>query len=288
MTPSKTELDYHVTDDLGYGLGNGTAAAFRLNGIFYFWKETLGFNIHPTIRESLQTPNLRIADVATGTAIWLIDVANELPGATTLDGLDVTLDMAPPAEWLPPNITLRQWNIYEDLPEELEGKFDLVHLRLLLPVIQNGDPSSVIQKIVRMLKPGGWIQWDDLNIREVKIFKARPELKTEALEYLSRFWNTGERQEWIGRLPQSFEQEGLERAEISRYENLKQYLKADCEGYIVTCEETARTLARKGKVEEAKELSQIVHQASLEAAAGAAVVATRVVCIGQKPAGAAN
>lgn len=282
MASSKTELDYRVTDDVGYGLGSETAAAFRLNGIFHFWKEHLGFNIHPTIRESLQTPNPRIADVATGTAIWLIDLAKELPDAT-LDGLDLTLDMAPPVEWLPPNITLRQWNIFEELPEELVGQFDLVHLRLLLPVIQNGDPSSIIQKITRMLKPGGWIQWDDLNIREAKIFKARPELKIEALEYLSRFWNTGERQEWIGRLPQSFEQEGMKRTSIDRYENLKQYLKADCEGYIVTCEETARTLARKGKVDEAKEFSQIVHQASLEAAAGAAVVATRVVCIGQKP-----
>ncbi|RDH30820.1 UMTA methyltransferase family protein [Aspergillus welwitschiae] len=264
MASSKTELDYRISDDLGYGLGSGTAA-FRLNGIFHFWKEHLGFNIHPTIRESLQTTNPRIADVATGTAIWLIDLAKELPGAT-LDGLDVTLDMAPPVEWLPPNITLRQWNIFEELPKEL-----------------NGDPSSIIQKIIRMLKPGGWIQWDDLNIREAKIFKARPELKTEALEYLSRFWNTGERQDWIGCLPQSFDQEGLERTKIDRYENLKQYLKADCEGYIVTCEETARTLARKGKVDEAREFSQIVHQASLEAAAGAAVVATRVVCIGQKP-----
>ncbi|PWY75248.1 S-adenosyl-L-methionine-dependent methyltransferase [Aspergillus sclerotioniger CBS 115572] len=282
MVPSPSEFDFHIADSLGYSLDHGSAAAFRLNGLFYFWKETFGFNIHPTIAKALQSPSPRIADVATGTAIWLLDLARELPNAT-LDGLDMTLEKAPAAEWLPANITLREWNMNDEVHADLVGKFDVVHLRLLFIVVENGDPSPTIRKVTRLLKPGGWIQWDELSLVGRQIVTARPGLKTKALESLGWFWEANGRQDWVEQLPDSFEKEGLTKTQITHYRPLQEYFRAEGEVFIMTCEETARTLASKGEVEAARKLFQLVHQGSLETSAGAAHTAIKVVCIGQKP-----
>ncbi|PYI04641.1 S-adenosyl-L-methionine-dependent methyltransferase [Aspergillus sclerotiicarbonarius CBS 121057] len=282
MTLPPPQFDFHLADRLGYSLGHGSAAAFRLNGMFYFWKETFGFNIHPTIAKALQTPNPRIADVATGTAIWLLDLARELPNAI-LDGLDMTLEKAPAAEWLPANITLREWNMNDEVPPELEGKFDVVHLRLLIIVVENGDPLPIIRKVARMLKPGGWIQWDEFSLRGLRIVKARPGVKSAALESLGRFWEANGRQDWVEHLPDSLAKEGFTRTQITYYSPLQEYLRGEDEAMIMTCEETAHTLASKGQVEAARDLVQLAHEASLEISAGAALATNKVVCIGQKP-----
>ncbi|OOG00303.1 hypothetical protein ASPCADRAFT_38739 [Aspergillus carbonarius ITEM 5010] len=283
MAPSHPGFDFHVADSLGYSLDHGSAAAFRLNGYFYLWKETFGFNLHPTIAKALQTPSPRIADVATGTAIWLLDLAKELPNAT-LDGLDMTLEKAPAAEWLPANITLREWNMNDEVPPELVGQFDVVHLRLLFIVVENGDPSPIIRKVTRMLKPGGWIQWDELSLAGRRIVKARPGVRTEALESLDRFWEANGRHDWVEHLPDRFEDAGLTKTQITHYRPLQQYFRAEGEGFIMTCDETARTLASKGEVEVAKKLFELIHQGSLETSAGAAYTIIKVVCLGQQPA----
>ncbi|RAK98493.1 UMTA methyltransferase family protein [Aspergillus ibericus CBS 121593] len=278
-----SQFEFHLADRLGYSLGHDSAAGFRLNGMFYFWKQTLGFNLHPTIAGALRTPNPRIADVATGTAIWLLDLARERPD-TFLEGLDMTLEKAPAVEWLPANITLREWNLHDEVPPELEGKFDVVHLRLLIIVVENGDPSPIIRKVARMLKPGGWIQWDEYSLQGMRVVKARPEVKTEALESLGQFWDANGRQDWVDHLPDSLEKEGFTRTQITYYGPLLEYLRAEDEAFIVTCEETAHTLASKGQVDAAKDLYQLAQQGSLEILAGAALATNKVVCIAQKPA----
>ena len=89
--------------------------------------------------------------------MWLIDVARELPTAQ-LDGFDIDLRQAPPQQWLPSNATLRYWNIFEDVPDDPIGKYDFVNFRLLVLVIEGGDPRSVLQTLLKMLKPGGFLQ----------------------------------------------------------------------------------------------------------------------------------
>lgn len=117
-------------------LGSNYAAASRLKNQHYLRKESLHFNLHLSIPIPKEAC---IADVATGTAIWPTGVARVYPTAR-LDGFDINLSQAPPEHWLSRNITLKTWNIFEDVPEEMIGVYDVVNVRLVVIVVHNRDP----------------------------------------------------------------------------------------------------------------------------------------------------
>ncbi|RAL12413.1 class I SAM-dependent methyltransferase [Aspergillus homomorphus CBS 101889] len=277
-TPS---MDFHLANGRAYSLGRTNAAASRLNYQFYLWKESFGFNLHPTIASSLKTPSPCIADVASGTAIWLLDLVPEIPTAT-FEGLDMSMAVAPPIEWLPSNIKLRQWNLHDQVPDDLVKKFDVIHLRLLILVVEKSDPSPIVRKVARMLKPGGWIQWDDYNYQGTHVVKTNPALKTPALDRLCAFLFSGGRQDWVVGLPKIFEKEGFEDTQIFHYRPRREMARANGELHLSTIEEFAARLLEDGKVEEGNELLRLVQQGLLEAAAGAAMSTPRAVSIGRK------
>ena len=66
--------------------------------------------IHPKIT---LPADARIADIATGTGAWLLDVAREFPDNCHLDGFDINLAQFPNLRWCPPNVTVHQWDVYE-------------------------------------------------------------------------------------------------------------------------------------------------------------------------------
>lgn len=82
--------------------------------------------------------------------IWLIDVNRRLPSAH-LDGFDISADQYPPKEWLPANLSLQTLDIHKQIPEELKGKYDIVHVRLFRAVVCNDDPSSILRNLYSML-----------------------------------------------------------------------------------------------------------------------------------------
>lgn len=78
-------------------------------------------------------------------------------------GLDLNPSLFPPQEWLSPQITLREFNALkpDDIPTDLQGTFDVVHARLLCTIFNNGDPSLFLQTVSKLLKPGGWLRWEE-------------------------------------------------------------------------------------------------------------------------------
>ena len=82
--------------------------------------------------------------------IWLIDVNRQLPSAR-LDGFDVSADQYPPKEWLPANLSLKTLDVHKPVPEELKGKYDIVHVRLFLTVVKNDNPLPILENLMEML-----------------------------------------------------------------------------------------------------------------------------------------
>lgn len=74
--------------------------------------------------------NLRIADVGTGTDIFLRSLAEELLSTAHLDGFDPDATKFPNSETLPSNVKLHQGDALVPFPNALLGSYDLVHLRL--------------------------------------------------------------------------------------------------------------------------------------------------------------
>ncbi|KAK0726265.1 hypothetical protein B0T21DRAFT_350420 [Apiosordaria backusii] len=291
--------DWKLTNGAGYILDRDRshAAASRLNLQFYLWKDSLGFNIHPTISEALfssptkpengrdnQSP-VAICEVASGTGIWLTDVARSVPSSTVLTGLDYNLSQCPPSAWLPPNISMRHWNVFDPVPDDLVGKYDYVHTRLLVLVVgESKDPGPIIRNLFKLLKPGGWLQWDELDtVNMPSIQKVDPALKTPALEELRKWsWADG-RLDWTVKLPEFMEKEGFTEVKGHLYGDPPELARAFTEQHLLTAEEFAEGLIKLGKREAGEKYFGLVQEAHREAIQGAALCVPRIVCLGRKP-----
>ncbi|KAF3480137.1 uncharacterized protein GIQ15_05484 [Arthroderma uncinatum] len=278
---------FHLADGRGYMLDRGYFASSRLNFQFYLWKESLRFNLHPSISIPIES-DLRIADIATGTGLWLFDVARELPASAQLDGFDISLANAPQKQWWPRNVTMREWNVFDDVPDALVGKYDIVHLRLLILVVENSDPRPIIRKAFKMLKPGGYIQWDDLNYPDTYV--RRPSVSsstqrtaaTPAFDSLREFVYSNGRHDWVLELPEILSSEGFESARQYNYVDRPDLAKANGDQHLLTMEEFATTLATAGNHQASEKIFNLIGEVYQESLAGVALSMPRVVSIARK------
>ena len=83
--------------------------------------------------------------------IWLVDLTREVPPTVEMEGLDISISQCPPAQWLPQNVKMREWDMFTEPSEDLVGKFDIVHIRLVFLVIKNDDPKRLISNLHKLL-----------------------------------------------------------------------------------------------------------------------------------------
>lgn len=107
--------------------------------------------------ELSSNPAPKVLEIATGSGIWLKELAATLPKSAELVGLD--FDTSKFHRDLPPNITLGFGDMYEPFPEELRGRFDVVHVRLILYAARKGMGVWLVENLLSVLRPGGWLVW---------------------------------------------------------------------------------------------------------------------------------
>ncbi|KAF2274475.1 uncharacterized protein EI97DRAFT_422071 [Westerdykella ornata] len=62
----------------GYWLARASEEQKRLLERHHVWTKSIGYLLHPTVRNALPE-DARIADIGTGTGIWLAEIAKNLP-----------------------------------------------------------------------------------------------------------------------------------------------------------------------------------------------------------------
>ncbi|KAL5364972.1 hypothetical protein BJX96DRAFT_168725 [Aspergillus floccosus] len=135
----------------------------RLNeGQAYFNILTDG-KLLPSCLSIRKNEPLRIADVATGTGQWLLDVYKQLPylSSSRFMGFDVSSALFPSAQGVPAQMTLHEHDIRHQFPTEFIGIFDVVHARFLKYAFLKTEWEGVLQNMVSLLKPGGYLLWED-------------------------------------------------------------------------------------------------------------------------------
>ncbi|KAH3005934.1 hypothetical protein KXW60_004372 [Aspergillus fumigatus] len=255
---------FNLGNELDYMLDRSYTAASRLNYQFYLWKDTLRFNLHPSIQlpKDESTPSIR------------------------LDGFDIDLANAPLPEWLPTPITLRQLSLFETVPGDLRGNYDVVHLRLLVLVVQNSDPLPIINQAYQLLKPGGYIQWDDLNYPDGAVVKANAlrDVATPAHDAFLRFARSNGRNDWVLDLPHHLMSRhgGFEDAHICNYTDRVELRKANGDQYILVMEEFSARLKRAGKMEDAHNIDLMIRGLAEESRRGVGLSMPKAVCVARK------
>jgi len=110
--------------------------------------------------------NPKIADVATGTGIFLLDLAKTLPTASEFHGFDISSAQFPKAQ-VPANVQFHVADAKKPFSPEFHEKFHVVHLRLLIAAMSGDDWKTVTQNVCMLLKPGGAIQWTESNFAQL-------------------------------------------------------------------------------------------------------------------------
>ncbi|KAI1368600.1 hypothetical protein F5Y08DRAFT_247748 [Xylaria arbuscula] len=172
----------HAEKRDGYALMRDCNASARLTAQHYLWKDLLGYLLHPDI--PTRFADLKVADVATGNGIWLHDLARHAPPSAEFHGFDISLDQVGHQTWLPANIHMHTWNLFEEPPPQFREYFDVVHVRLITVVIKNDDPLPVLTNLTKLLKPGGFLQWDEVDTISCSV-KTIPGGSAEKLDELN-------------------------------------------------------------------------------------------------------
>jgi ubiquinone/menaquinone biosynthesis C-methylase UbiE len=121
------------------------------------------------------TNPLSILDSACGTGRWAMEMAVQFPNANVV-GLDIvqpehaTLGFGVDA-W-PENFVFLNANILERLPFE-DATFDYVHQRLVTGAIPSAQWPGLIRELVRVTRPGGWIELVEGNPFPTKLLNGQ-------------------------------------------------------------------------------------------------------------------
>ena len=153
--------------------------------------------------------------------------------------------------------------------------------------MQRDDMKGVLTKLLDMLKPGGWLQWDELDcvgmcIKRPPFSSSGTEMCTPALERVMDACRAGGRHDWVLDLASVAQEVGFGEVRMERIGDRDDLVRAFGEQHLVTMEEFARGLGRVGNVEEGRTILEIVRKAYGETVAGAALSIPRVVMLGNR------
>ncbi|THV46103.1 hypothetical protein BGAL_0416g00040 [Botrytis galanthina] len=256
-----------------YALKRDFNASTRLTAQHYLWKDALKFNIHPDI--PTDSDQIRIADVATGNGIWLLDVAREVPPAARLDGFDISLDQCPPSPWLPANTNLHTWDVYKEPPKQFQETFDIVHVRLITVAIKNNDPRPVLANLRKLLKPGGFLQWDEADSVDWTVKNIDSSVATDAVRRL--FQQLCGSHDWKRYMVDILNEDGFQDVQLHKVEYNLTMARYWNDVYMSTWDEFAKMIVRKPE-----ESLQLSREAMDQVRDGCAISCPKLVWIAQK------
>ncbi|KZT21552.1 S-adenosyl-L-methionine-dependent methyltransferase [Neolentinus lepideus HHB14362 ss-1] len=96
-----------------------------------------------------------VLDCGTGSGIWALDLAKEVPSDVHIQGIDIETRLFPTTK--PDNAEFAAATA-TNLPEGWANKFALVNQRLLIAALKSSEWPVVLGEIHRSLAPGGWVQ----------------------------------------------------------------------------------------------------------------------------------
>ncbi|KAI6834225.1 hypothetical protein KC367_g3344 [Hortaea werneckii] len=216
-------MDPHQEQDTYTGLSRDQEESQRLNLQHDLYVRSTGFHIHPRIVATLPS-DAHIAEVATGTGIWLRSLAaspQSCPG-WKYTGFDLSAEQFP-SEPERKGVNFRVLDILKPPPEEERGKYDVVHVRLLVCGLKGSDWQHAARNMLALLKPGGWIQWHEGAFAELQFMQSSPSApypsaSRELARYAVRTLNGEENKVLtadVVELPQTVAEAGF--ADVERY-----------------------------------------------------------------------
>ncbi|KAL8704725.1 MAG: hypothetical protein Q9225_008069, partial [Loekoesia sp. 1 TL-2023] len=216
--------------------------------------------------------------------VWLIDLAEQLPQAE-LDGYDISSSQFPPQKWLPKNIHLMTLDALAEVPESLVEKYDVVHVGLLVLAVGN-DPMPLLRNLSRMLKPGGYLHWDEADLGGLYRTTVDPSVSKRNLDALydlvdERFNPAGFSFSWVRSLDQFLPKVGLEVVNFQLYDIPDEIAHPWTHMHLLSVGELIKNVKDSGG--DVTRWWNLYIKAIEEARNGASIRMGMVVAVGKKP-----
>ncbi|KAI0884001.1 uncharacterized protein GGS22DRAFT_189967 [Annulohypoxylon maeteangense] len=162
---------------LSYRRGNAQED-YRLNSQQDVIKHAIleGQLVHPSIPAVEITK--AIADLGCGSDIWFDDIKNTLFRGTDTDPRLVGFDMNPGAfnKTPAPGVQLIEHDCTMPFDDSYNGAFDLVNMRGLAYALSVEGFSLMMKHAIKLLRPGGYLQWLETETRLFKAYPATPRI----------------------------------------------------------------------------------------------------------------
>lgn len=223
-TSSQTAYDAHA--HWGNQARNFHTSA-RLHLQHLLFQNTLGgLLLEPRVEQSLSlTRALTVADIGCGNGVWLSDLDHVLSGSNNkasfqLHGFDINTKGFPAPPFLSKRIKL--WNLdvlATPLTAELRGAFDVVHIRAFVSIIRNHDLGPLLGAVRELLKPGGWLQWEETRADNFVATSPSSDVSKEACESIIRIMEAGGKASgfdfsWLGSLDEHIARHGFDKVQL--------------------------------------------------------------------------
>ncbi|PIA99950.1 hypothetical protein CB0940_02264 [Cercospora beticola] len=156
----------YASSSLGhYYMPNDEPEIQRLNEQHCISTQVKGDKLHFAPLPSPNHRPLRILDIGCGSGIWCLEMADKYPHAK-ITGMDVS--PIQPSKNKPDNVGWIVQDMEGDWPfpsqqeDGSEGYFDLIHLSLVHGCVADWD--KFMQKVVKHLVPGGWVEHQEFSL----------------------------------------------------------------------------------------------------------------------------
>ncbi|OAA76162.1 hypothetical protein LEL_05846 [Akanthomyces lecanii RCEF 1005] len=277
----------------------------RLHLQHHLFQRTLGNRIlQPTAEQAAvqcRAP-LRVADLGCGNGVWLLDLEQSLTDlgveVSLLEGFDVNPVNFPPKWSCSPNVSFTALDVLKPLPQELLGTYDIVHMRAFVSLITKNDPRPAIDQALSLLKPGGWLQWEETRVDRWTATAAQSgeaedaQSKASCDAIIGILDNGGRAQgntfDFLATLGVHLERAGLVQVASLESEKRRADMKAWTEDYLLSWEEIANLIPPKAQAPDSpftREMYEdLLDKAIAETEQGVAIHQQSVlVVMGRKP-----
>lgn len=213
-------------------------------------------------------------------------------------GFDLTSSHFPGSPWLPKNVNFSVWDLFTDIPTHMQGAFDIVHIRTIASAVRNNDVQPIVQKLLGVLKPGGYLQWDeqDSSTLKCRVVSESTDTKSsmKSLVAMQKALHAGHGMlwDWLHDLPSTLEKANCEimvsdvfnpSPELSRA--WADNLLTVCMGVIDRIPERDMLLLKASDLPESisrKSYAELVQEAAVESTKGAWMGMNQVVIVAKK------
>ncbi|KAL7894406.1 hypothetical protein HDV63DRAFT_161652 [Trichoderma sp. SZMC 28014] len=203
-----------------YLLNRDLLASARLHLQHAVFVNGLGYLLHPAVPVG---PASHVAEIATGTGIFALALAAAHPEAR-IEASDISLAQVPNQHWWPANVTFAVLDIFQDpLPASLLARYDVLCLRHFVS-LQPGDPGPLIARLLAMLRPGGYLHWQEWDLTTAAVFApdgtSTPKMQA-LIDYINHPDRHAARATWVGDLHQRVAAGEVPGVELVAYDRVR-------------------------------------------------------------------